>query len=179
VAGQLALLLATVVPAGCHHGPRAPALDDSPVYQNDQAGFRFLVPEGWSQSARSELPPGKLDKERLLVQYRRTASSKEATFEVSAADLGPSADLADYLAAPALGVKDWKLKPPPEDLEVSGVRGTRYNFAGRMGKEDVTREVVAFRRGERLYFFTTVFASKDTTAQEQARRAVSRLLWKS
>ena len=138
-----------------------------------------MVPEDWSQYARSDLPPGKLDKERLLVQYRRVKSAKEATFEVSAADLPPSADLADYLAAPAFGSKDWKLRSSPEPLEVDGVPGTRYDLTARVGKEDMTREVVAFRRGERVYFFTTVFFTKDATAQEQARRAVSRLLWRS
>jgi hypothetical protein len=172
------LLVAATLLAGCRPRPRAPDLNDAPVYENDREGFRFMVPEGWSQYARSELPPGKLDKERLLVQYRRTKSEKEATLEVSAADLSPSTDLANYLAAPAFGVKDWKLKPSPESVEVNGVAGTRYDFAGRVGKEEMTREVVAFRRGERVYFFTTLFFTKDTTAQEQSRRAVSRILWK-
>jgi hypothetical protein len=177
-AGPLALIVAATLLAGCRPRPRAPALYDAPVYQNDTEGFRFVVPEGWSQYARSDVPPGKLDKERLLVQYRRMKSAKEATLEVSAADLPPSADLADYLAGPAFGVKDWKLKPPPEPVEVNGVAGTRYDFTGRVGKDDMTREVVAFRRGERVYFFTTLFFTQDATAQEQSRRAVSRILWK-
>jgi hypothetical protein len=175
---QLALVVAAALPAGCRTRPRAPALDNAPVYQNDREGFRFLVPEGWSQFARSELPPGKLDKERVLVQYRRINPAKEATFEVSAADLPPSADLAEYLGAPAFGSKDWKLKSPPEPLEVDSVPGTRYEFTSRVGKEEMTREVVAFRRGERAYIFTTLFFTRDATAQEQARRAVSRILWR-
>jgi hypothetical protein len=177
-AGPLVLIVAATLLAGCRPRPRAPVLDDSPVYENDQEGFRFMVPEGWSQYARSDVPPGKLDKERLLVQYRRTNSAKQATLEVSADDLPPSTDLADHLAAPAFGLKDWKLRSPPEQVEVNGVAGTRYNFGGRVGKEDMTREVVAFRRGGRVYFFTTLFYTKDATAQEQSRRAVSRILWK-
>jgi hypothetical protein len=177
-AGQLALLLTAALLPGCRSRPRAPALDNAPVYQNDREGFRFVAPEGWTQLARADVPPGKLAKERLLVQYRRLNAPREATFEVSVADFSPSTDLADYLAAPAYGSKDWKLQSAPEPAEVNGVAGTRYDFTARVGKDDMTREVVAFRRGERVYFFTTVFFTKDATAQEQGRRAVARILWK-
>src|SRR5262245_1447579 len=87
----LALLL------GCTPKPVAPALRDEPVYQNDQEGFRFLVPEGWSQNARTEVPPGPVEKERLLVQYKRRPPAKPATLEVSMADLPSSTNLATYL----------------------------------------------------------------------------------
>src|SRR5262245_64118678 len=81
--GLLLLLL------GCAPRPRAPALLDEPVYQNEREGFRFLVPEGWKQYARSEAPPGKGERERLLVLYRRLTPGPEATLEVTRADLPP------------------------------------------------------------------------------------------
>jgi hypothetical protein len=145
---------------------------------NDREGFRFVVPEGWHQAARSEPPPGKLDQERVLVQYRQLDPEHPATFEVSAADLPAATDLAAYLAGPGYGAREWRLRGVPENLEVGGVPGTRYDFAARVDKDDLAREVVAFRRGERVYFFTAVFLAKDGTAREQFRRSVDRILWK-
>jgi hypothetical protein len=124
------------------------------------------------------VPPGKLDKERLLVQYRRLDPGKDATLEVTAADLEPSTDLAARLAGPGFGVQEWRLQPPPEPLDVNGVAGVRYDFAGRSGRDEMTREVVAFRRGGRVYFFTVVSLKKDATAREQFRRAVNGILWR-
>src|SRR2546423_15656230 len=77
------LALCALLLLGCDSKPRAPALMDDPVYQNDREGFRFLVPDGWKQHARAEVPPGKSEKERLLVQYRRPAEGGEATLEVT------------------------------------------------------------------------------------------------
>ncbi len=72
--------------SGCRSRPRAPLLRDDPVYQNDREGFRFLAPEGWTQSSRSEVPPGKITKELSLVDYRRK-TGKGASFLVTLADL--------------------------------------------------------------------------------------------
>jgi hypothetical protein len=177
--GALVLLaVGLALLAGCGPRPRAPALEDNPVYLSDSGGFRFVVPEGWHQYARSELPPGKLDKERLLVQYRRLGAEQQATLEVSAADLPASANLAEYLGGPNYGAKEWRLRGKPEAVTVAGVPGTRHDYTAHVGKEDLAREVVAFRRGERVTFFTVVYAPKDVSAQEQFRRAVDRILWK-
>src|SRR5262245_25916538 len=102
----VAIAAAALVLASCSSGPRAPALRDEAVYQNDREGFRFRVPEGWTQHAKSDLPPGKANKEHLLVSYRR--SSKPASLEVSLADVPESADLATYLAGPSFGAKQWR-----------------------------------------------------------------------
>lgn len=175
----LALLLVGLsLLAGCGRGPRAPALQDDPVYTNEDEGFRFRVPEGWHQSAHAVLPPGKLDKERLLVQYRRPDPARPATLEVAAADLPPSTDLAAYLAEPAYGATTWRVRAGPEPVQAGGMEGSRYDLTARVGTDDMTREVVAFRRGERVYFFTALFLSKDPDAREQFRRSVGRLVWK-
>jgi hypothetical protein len=163
--------------AGCGSHPRAPALQDQPVYQNDREGFRFLVPEGWKQYARADLPPGKIDHERLLVQYRRK-EGKAATLEVSRVDLPASTDLATYLTAPAFGVNTWRFTVR-EALEVGGKPAERLLLTGRRGAEELTREVVAVRRDERVYLFTGIFASGDAAARSAVRRAVGRVLWKS
>src|SRR5690349_2852811 len=95
------MALATVFVLGCSSGPQAPVLRNELVYQNDTEGFRFLTPEGWRQHARVDVPPGKLEKERLLVQYVRLSSEKGASLDVSMADLAATADLTEYLAGPS------------------------------------------------------------------------------
>jgi hypothetical protein len=164
--------------AGCGSRPRAPALLDQPIYQNNQEGFRFLVPENWKQVARSEIPPGPATKERLLVLYAGQNANRGATLEVSLVDLAPGADLAAYLAGPRSGAKSWKAVSPAEPIEGSRLPATRYQFTARLGKDEMAREVMAFRRGERVYLFTSVFGVGDTTAREQVRRAIGSVAWK-
>ncbi len=174
VSGVLALA------SGCGSGPRAPALIDESVYQNKGAGFRFVVPEGWSQHARSELPPGPLDKERLLVQFKRlTSADRGATMEVTAMDVPESDDLAPYVAGPDYGVKKWTPAGTPEKLEPGGVAATRYVFANQVGAEKMVREVTAFRRGGRVYLFKGIFGAADKKARDQIRQAVASTVWKS
>lgn len=161
---------------GCRAKPKAPALLDEPVYQSDE-GFRFLVPEGWSMAARGNLPPGPLEKERLLVQYRRSVGDTQATLEVSAADLAEDADLTAYLSAPSFSAKSWKPSGSPESLEVNGKSGTRFRFTARVNGAELAKEVTAFPCGGRIYFFTLLFTPSDAAATEQVRRAIARLVW--
>jgi hypothetical protein len=173
-----ALLAAGLSPAGgCRPKPRAPALLDEPVYQNAREGFRFLVPEGWIIAARADVPPGPAETERMLVQYQHSAGEKPATFEVSLADLPEGTDLASHLAGPSFGAEHWDLSGPPEKVEVDGVAGTRYGFTARADRKALAREVTAFRRGGRVYFFTALASRDDTGAREQVRRAVGRIIW--
>jgi hypothetical protein len=171
------LIAALLLACSCQPRPRAPALLDEPVYQNEREGFRFLVPEGWSMSARSDLPPGPADKERLLVQYRRSTADRPATFEVSMADLPEGTDLAAYLGGPAFGAERWKPSAAPQPLQVGGADATRFRFTARVDGADLAREVTAVRRGGRIYFFTVLAPPADTTAPEQVRRAVGRIVW--
>jgi hypothetical protein len=164
--------------AGCGSRPRAPVLRDDPVYQNDREGFRFLAPEGWTVSARSEVPPGKAETEHFLVDYRGRTGARGAAFRVSLADLPASTDLAAYLAGRSFGVAEWKQTAPPEEVAVGSATGVRYHFSGRSGKEEMAREVVAVRRGERVYFFTALYGPKDTAVRDELRRVVESVIWK-
>ena len=148
------LLLGGVLLPGCSRKPQAPALRDEPVYENAQEGLRFLAPEQWTQHARATLPPGKVDKERLLVGYRRHEAGESAQLELARADLPESTKLTDYLSGPAFSARQWKAKGPPEELEINGVPAVRSIFLTGAGKDEEVREVVTFRRGERCYFFS-------------------------
>jgi hypothetical protein len=179
--GGLALLLALWIffLARGEGRPRAPALRDDPVFQNSREGLRFLVPEDWHQQARAEMPPGKIEKERVLVSYRRGSSDKPALLEVSLVDLPPGTDLAAYLAEPSYGVSHWQSAGRPEPLHIQGAEAQRFVFTARVGQDNQTREVTAFRRGERVYLFTGIFRPVDTTARAQIRQAVDSILWKN
>src|SRR5437762_3502646 len=93
-------LLACLGLFGCGSQPHAPSLQHEPVYQNSAEGFRFLAPENWALHAKSALPAGKFEKERLLVGYRRQPPEKPALLEVSRADLPESIDLMDHMGQP-------------------------------------------------------------------------------
>jgi hypothetical protein len=175
-----ALFAAALLAAGCADKPRAPALRNEAVYQNIQEGFRFLVPEGWAMHTRANLPPGPLEKEHILVAYQRRSAGagRPAAFEVSCADLPESADLAAHVAASGPGKDGWRAARPPEPVAAGNVQGVRVTLAGRAGNEGTQREVVAVRRGGRVYFFTLLAAPADTAARDQARQAVGSLLWK-
>src|SRR6185437_1187605 len=162
--------------AGCRPKPKAPALIDEPVYQSAE-GFRFLVPEGWIMAARANVPSGPVEKERLLVQYRRANSDKQATLEVSLADLPEETDLAKYLSGPSFSADHWTQSGSPKTLEAGEVRGTRFRFRARVRGAEMAREVTAFRRGGRVYFFTVLFSPNDATAPEQVRRAIGSIVW--
>jgi predicted Zn-dependent protease len=171
------VVLALLLLAGCRRAPRAPALRNDPVYQNTRAGIRFLVPDGWSQWANGELPPGPLAQERMLVEYRLAADQPTA-LRVTAIDLSPSEDLAAYLLGHLPG-KGWQESVPPEACTAGGVAGTRLAYTGVEGGQPTTRDVTAFRRGERLYLFTGVYAATDTKARQEIRRAIESLSWQS
>jgi hypothetical protein len=162
--------------AGCDSRPAAPALQNDPIYRNKKEHFRLLAPEGWIQTARQELPAGHIDKERLLVQYTRS-SDRPATFEVSCADLPESTDLVAFMEGPGYGSTRWRKNGPADKIEIGGLAGTRLALSARIDGEDKTREVAAFRRGGRVYFFTGLYAASDTAARDQVRRAIDGIIW--
>jgi hypothetical protein len=164
--------------AGCETRPRAPVLSDDPVYQNDREGFRFLAPKGWSQSTRAEVPSGKLDTETPLVAYLPETDSASASFRVSLIDLPASADLGQHVARPSYGVDHWSQTGAPEEVAVGSTTGVRYTLRGHTQKEELIKEVVCLRRGERVYFFTAMYTSTDIEARDELRRVIKSIIWK-
>jgi hypothetical protein len=162
--------------AGCERQPRAPALEDGTVYSNGREGFRFVVPDGWSQQAKADVPPGPVSKERVLVIYRYFGGALPATLQVSLVDLPETADLAEHLARPSEGI-DWRTSARPEPLHIGGQAAKRYFLSGKAGKYDMAREVVALRRGGRVYFFSASFLGSDGVRREQVRETIAGVLW--
>src|SRR5213594_4361713 len=92
-----ALLPFVMLAAGCSDRPKAPPLVNESVYQNERVGVRFLAPEGWSITSRSEVPPGPLARPVLLVSYVQSKAEKAAEFELLTAELPEFDDLGRYL----------------------------------------------------------------------------------
>lgn len=176
VGGTVLLVLAALLGWGCRPKPKAPALIDEPVYQSDE-GFRFRVPEGWIMTARGNVPPGPVESNRILVTYRRVVGDSEATLEVSVMDLPEDTDLTAYLSRPSFAARHWEPRGQPESMEAGGRHGTRFRLRARVSGTELVKEVAAFRRGGRVYFFTLLYSPKDPTAPEQVRRSLGRLEW--
>jgi hypothetical protein len=174
VAGPLILFFVY----GCGARPRAPALIDEPVYQNQQEGFRFFTPDGWRIQGRSEFHSGtRLDKERMLVEYRRVKQGPFASLMVSMIDLPETQSVAEYVETRVVAKTSFR-PAGVERLTLANQPAERFSFSGKgEGGVDMTREIVALRRGQRVYFFTAIYSSKDATARDAIRKAVASLSW--
>lgn len=171
-AAAAALALA---PLGCETRPRAPALTTEAVYENDVAGVRFVVPEGWVAAGKSALPSGSFDRPIQLVSYTSTAS--RAGLDLYAVDLPPGQDLPTYLDRHAIGSDKWTAKGPGQAETIHGTAATRYTHtAGKKGER--TRELTAFARGNRTYVFVLTYPTTDGSARDIGRRAVETATWK-
>jgi hypothetical protein len=170
-------LLASLLlsPAGCSPRPSAPALEESPYYDNKQEGFRFEAPDSWKMTARGEYPGGRTETERLLVEYRRLKGDSPAALLVTMVDLPESDDLVAHFRNNRT-VSQWKLKPV-EPLLLGGRKAERFVFQGTQGKFETVQEVVVVRRGSRVYFFTGIYRAGDNKAREQIRGAVGSVAW--
>jgi hypothetical protein len=174
---RAAILLWALFSAGCSAQPGAPALDDEPVYRNDRAGFRFSRPEGWIQWSRGNVPDGKLDTERLLVEYKCGGCDEPATLEVTVASIAPSTSLTDYVMKNTLTGEDWRLSGRAEEFTINSEPAVRFLYTRRSDKKELAREIVAFRRGDRVYFFKGFYDRSDTRARREIRSTVETVVW--
>lgn len=176
-AGLILAALAASLP-GCQDAPRAPALANETVYQNDAVGVAFVTPEGWTLYAKTTLPPGPLDRPIRLTAYGRAADKFHAEFELYAVDVPPGADLLDYLNTHKIGPGVWTPVGKPLALTVRGVPATRYAFAGVKADAKTRRQVVAFPRGDRQLLIVFTHHDDDSQARDQAQKAIDSVTWK-
>jgi hypothetical protein len=171
------LLLLAAALAGCNGRPSAPPLQEGRVYRNEREGFRFFAPEGWRQRARGEAPRGKLDGERLLAEYKCFTCAKPATLEVSVAEIPEGTSLSDYVTRSTLTGEKWQLRGTAEQFTINDAPAVRVIYTQRAGKEEMVREVVAFRRGARVYLFKGFYADSDAKSRKEIRGAVDSVVW--
>jgi hypothetical protein len=174
------LALAGLLLAGCGPRIKAPRLvQGEAVYHNPREGLRLEPPPGWSQHARADYPV-RLDRERPLVKYKCLEDREAAVFQVSRIDLAEAILPETYLREQPPGPEKWRLTGATETLQVGGRPATRVTFTGTWEeneKEEVVKEVVAVRRGERVYFFTGIFVADDREARAKVRKAIESVVW--
>jgi hypothetical protein len=163
--------------SGCERRPQAPVLRDSPVYRNNAEGLRFLVPDGWIQTASTLLPEGQLGGQAFLVRYRINTPEPGAMLQIECAPDGPDVDLAEHHAAPSYRVERWTASGPSQSLTIGGAEAVRLIYTGEVAGRKMTKEVVCFRRRGRIYSFVGLFWATDDKAREQIRRAVESTIW--
>jgi hypothetical protein len=127
--------------------------------------------------ARAELPPGTTSQERLLVEYKRLTSDKPASLEVSRIDLPESTSLNAAMKTRQPSEGELVRKSAAEDLTIDQVPALRVTFTERVDRQLMISEVVAVRRGERVYFFSGFFPAEDARAREQVRGAIDSIVW--
>jgi hypothetical protein len=169
----LGILVVASLLSGCEAKPRAPALTDDPVFQNDQFGLRMQAPERWKQIASALIPPGAHEKPMQLVGYR--SPQMDAAFEIDAA---ANADLQAVALQPSHGVLEWKPVGPSEGTTVGNAPAVRFRFRGMQGAVAQTKEVVSVRRDGRVLLFVLIAPANDTLASEAAQRAISSVTWR-
>jgi hypothetical protein len=175
----LSSCLAVWVAAGCERGPVAPELRDSPVYYNAREGMRFLVPDGWTQSASANLPAGDFENELFLVRYGVTSADGDAQAQVLCfQDRGGNTDLIKYHSQPAFGIETWTLKEGPTEATISGQNGTWVYFTGKVKGREMGKEVLCFRRKDRVYSFVGTFWTVDQKSRQAMHRAFESVIWK-
>src|SRR5262245_8125376 len=112
---------------GCKERPQAPALSAEPVYDNPNAGVRFLAPTNWTIVARSDKPP-EGPGERLLVRYQSAPTASHASFEVTIDAKPTSDDVASVVREASHGATTWELVGAPASLTIGGAPATRYTL---------------------------------------------------
>jgi hypothetical protein len=173
--GLLCAIVSGTLLTGCEGRLTAPPLEDGPVYRNTREGFRFFVPDGWKQRARGEVPAGKIETERMLAEYR--CLTCVGTLMISVVDVPLATPLVDYLIKNDKTGADWRQQAPPEEFTINDMPAVRITYVEGEGRMQMTREVVAFRRDERVYFFKSYFDSHDAQSRKALRDAIDTIVW--
>lgn len=174
---RCAWLLALVGLSACERPPAAPELSSSPVYTNSAEGLRFLVPEGWLQSASSTLPPGPLGGEIFLARYNLNSAEQGASLQILCLDDQPDLDLARHHAEGSFRAAAWTPLADPRTLDIHGSPATQIRYRATLDGREMTKHVTSFRRRNRVYSFIGLYWSTDAYAEQQIDRAISSITW--
>lgn len=150
-------------------------LQDAPFYQNSQEGIRFLVPEGWRQTANAMLPPGDFEDEVLLVRYSLKTPEAGAMMVVLVLQEKTPINIAEHVAGPSFAVQKWTPVEPPQTVDINGTQLERHLLKAKMGDREMLKDVYALRQNGRLYSFIGLYSPADEYAQQQLNRAMNSL----
>lgn len=171
----ICVLLACLLAGGCESRPQAPVLRDSPLYHNEAEGIRFLVPDGWMQSASAILPPGHFEDEMFVVRYSVPTADSGAMMVLLVLSEREPIDMGQHLQGPSFRVEKWKPAAPANNLTINGAAVEHHVLTADVNGKELTKEAYVFRANERVYSFIGMFASTDDYARQQLQRAIDSL----
>jgi len=171
------LFLIQFVTLGCSGQPSAPLLSNSPIYRSSTEGFRFLVPEGWNQSASSVLPAGKLNAEVFLVRYRVPSPEAGATLQVLCMTDDKSLDMEQHHGQGSFRAGHWDIDQPRKNLEINKIPAERMTYKVVIDQREMSKHVTCFHRNGRVYSFVGLYFSNDDQAGQQIERATDSVIW--
>ncbi|OWK46367.1 hypothetical protein [Fimbriiglobus ruber] len=157
--------------------PRAPALVNEAVYQNNDIGLRFMTPEGWTVYSKSVLPTGPLKRPLQLVAYMHVEGDSKTDFELYALTMPNGKDLLAYLSENPVGPEKWTIQSPPTPQTIDGVVATRSTLVAKHGRADVRRDLVWANHNGRTLMFSITSPASDAQAREQAARSIASVTW--
>jgi predicted Zn-dependent protease len=173
----LAALTLVALAGGCSDRPKAPTLTDEEVFDDDRAGLRFLVPAGWVMQSRATVPDGPLSRTIIVASYRRGEGQRPATLEVITADVPADADLERWLAERGAGGGVWALRPPVKTITINGAEAVQFGQTRVKETAELRRDVTAFRRGARVYYFVLRSTPADPDARDAIRTTLESITW--
>jgi hypothetical protein len=148
---------------------------DEKGFLDEQVGLRFTPPGDWAMQARSTEAPTHLA-ERRLVKYKRVSSSLPvAWLRVWVKDVADEMMPAETLRNHKPPEPDWKPHGEVEkDLRIGGAPAARRMFGGPFdvdgrGNKDFLGEIVAVKRGGRIFEFSAAYLVGDEQAQREIR----------
>jgi hypothetical protein len=148
-------------------------------YVDESLGFSFTPPAGWRRRIEGAPRPTRNAspiRERELVRYKRLQADLPAWVGVSVADAVPTTNPATILAQRTAG-GGWQQSSRIESTTVSGRPAARITMTAKQGKRVLTREAIAVRADQRIYFLTGTYTVGDTAARDQIRGAMASASW--
>ena len=171
------LITAVGFALGCDSEPQAPVLRNTPVYQSETEGFRFRVPDGWSQTANSSLPSGDVPKDIFLARYLVQTPLGGASLQILGRNDVPTDDLAEHLQQPSFGVAQWKVVEPLETITIGKQEADRLLLSGPLQGRGLLKHATCFHHNGRLYSFVGLYWKGDKNARQQIERAIESIIW--
>jgi hypothetical protein len=111
----------------------------------------------------------------MLAEYR--CLDCFGTLMVTVADVPVSTSLSEYITKNTLTGETWRLVAPAEDFTINDVPAARITYVKGEGSEATIRDIIAFRRQERVYFFKSFYASDDARSRKALQAAVDTIVW--
>jgi hypothetical protein len=156
---------------------------DGKEFLDEQVGLRFTPPADWAMQARSTEAPTHLP-ERRVVKYKLFSPSRHAAWmRLWVKDVAEGMTPVEMLRNSKPPEPGWKPQGEIEgDLQIGGAPAARRTFGGPLdhdgrGNKDFRCEIVAVKRGGRLFEFSGTYFAGDEQAQREIRQTMTSVVF--